>query len=326
MKSWFVAGLVVVCGVAHADPPKPRVAVSIDTSATACVGDLALVRRLISLELGSEIVTDERDVATRVDVRCDAGLTTIHVDDAITRKTTERTLDLTAQDAAVRPRLLALTIVETIASSWVELEMAKAVDVHPVREARTTEAVRSGAAAIARSRLVAPARSAGSIGLAGLGRVFTPGSLVTLGARLDGQWALSSRVALALDLAAEAGSVSKDVGTIRVALLSITPGLRVRPFDTSIELMAGLGFRLGLAQVRGDSSASDFESSELVAPWGGPVASIEARAPLTQHTGITFGIEGGVVTMSVRGEVDHMPGADVAGGWGAAWVAFTYLP
>jgi hypothetical protein len=185
---------------------------------------------------------------------------------------------------------------------------------------------------VARSRLIARPRSAAptgrpvALGAAATARIFGAGGLVTIGARIGGSWLFARRASLGLDLDAETGAETLEAGSVRAWLLSACPRVAVHLRPGPLEVMLGAGFRLGVATMTGHARDPRLHADQLRAPWGGPVASLEARAPLTRRVGVALGLEAGWPTMAVTAEVDDVAVAEVAGGWAGLWVSFAWAP
>jgi hypothetical protein len=309
--------------VSHSLPVELR----FDPSVESCVGDLETVRRAVVIDLGAELVADDRVDATHVEVTCTGDEATIRVDDPLTGKIVERRISL--GPFAGRARVLGLVIAETVAASWVELEMVGSEEPHPDAVAPPQPTIRSGAAAVALARLRAHRpRTAPmpTLGLAAVVRVFGRDDLVTTGARLDGTWPVGARFAIGLDVAGEWGRVSADAGDVDVSSISIAPRLATRVSAAGIELGASLGFRLGLVDLSGKSKTADVVARSFLAPWGGPVVDLEARAGMARHFGVALGLEAGRVTLEVQGQLDGARAAGISGWWAGAWLSFAYLP
>lgn len=86
------------------------------------------VERLVAVELGADLVNASglRQDVTRAEVECAANVVVIRVHDPGTFQSYERGLELSATAPRARERLLALAVVELIATSWSESEPAPA--------------------------------------------------------------------------------------------------------------------------------------------------------------------------------------------------------
>ncbi|HEX4351702.1 MAG TPA: hypothetical protein VHZ95_02285, partial [Polyangiales bacterium] len=83
--------------------------------------------RVLAIELGTSIdyggdSGGDSDVTT-VSLSCTAEGIELQVEDAVTRKSMRRVIDLTPVEASARSRLLALTVAEFVVASWVELRL-----------------------------------------------------------------------------------------------------------------------------------------------------------------------------------------------------------
>jgi hypothetical protein len=316
-------------GVARAEESHPTVELRLDPSVEGCVGNLDTVRRAVVIDLGAELVAEHQVDATQVDVTCTGDEATIRVDDPLTRKLVERRVGLGQQPRAGRARLLGLAIAETVAASWVELEMVGSEEPRADVVAAPPQHLRSGAAAVAQARLRvhrSPATSMPTLGLAATVRGFTGDDLVTAGARVDGAWPVGARLAIHLDLTGEWGRASAAAGDVDAWSLSIAPRVAARVSWAAFELSASVGFRLGLVDLRGKSRNLDVVARSFMAPWGGPLCALEARTSLARHLAVALGLEAGRVTLEVQGQVESARAAGISGWWAGAWLSFVYLP
>ena len=95
----------------------------------------APVEKIVELELRASVVATRSAVTSAV-VRCDGDKATIEVDDPLTQKSLMRAVDLQAAGTSGRARLLALSIIELVATSWTELESDPSVGASAGGDAR----------------------------------------------------------------------------------------------------------------------------------------------------------------------------------------------
>ena len=84
-------------------------------------------------------------IGATVRVVCEGLRAEIEIDDPMTGKTIGRVVDLAAAAPVARPHLLALSIVELLAASWIELQSNPHPPAHPVGSDRDARSSRGGA-------------------------------------------------------------------------------------------------------------------------------------------------------------------------------------
>lgn len=117
----LAAALALLTTRAAAEEPHPRVRLDV----SPCIGVSASdVRRIVAVELGA-LLTRDGDLpdatATRVEVRCDQQIVRLVVEDPITGKSLQRSVDLDDSAPSTRARLIALAASELVYASWAEL-------------------------------------------------------------------------------------------------------------------------------------------------------------------------------------------------------------
>ncbi len=78
--------------------------------------------------------------------------------------------------------------------------------------------------------------------------------------------------------------------------------------------------------MNGVSHSSGIESHRFVAPWGGPIATAEARARIAGPIAVAVGVEAGYATLSVAAQLDGTDIAHLEGAWGSVWISIGYSP
>ncbi|MEY4581077.1 MAG: hypothetical protein RL701_5780 [Pseudomonadota bacterium] len=299
--------------------------------------------RVLAIELGTSIefspsAAQDRD-GTVIRVGCSAHGIDLQLNDSVTRKAMQRSVEMPDVDIATRSRLLALAVAEFVVASWVELQLAKPPPIEPVGpRARPEQALH--ASRLASERLPPPAfprlrepPSAPTRWLAGVsfeGTAFARGGL---GGQLSlhGEQRPSAHLALGL-----AVSVSHAEWAVRVqnadasARLTSTSGRLSLAFVTTLgplEWLIGGGARFGLVHIAGravQNTRPGLVAVEFYAPWGGPALQLSA-ASHWDHLRIGLELELGYVTQPVEAVAEGETVAELAGLWGSAGLKLSWL-
>jgi hypothetical protein len=295
---------------------RPRLGVEVD----ACVGvPAAAVRRDVAVELDALLVEAREGQSldtTRVAITCADHFVRVTVEDPLSGKVLSRRIDLAREAQAGRVRLLALSVVELVAASWIELKMndapAAAVDATASADARRT-------AAVTVARLApAPARPSGwHLGAAATVRGFTQPSTHDFGAQLWLQRGLRRNLGVAADASVEGGAAAVDLGRVSALLASVGLAAVMRADLGRWGLQAGLGGRLGLVRLTGtpDHDAPEVTGLSAVRPWAGPFVTTRLHARMGGSWLATAGTEVGVVSLPVDGLVGGLPQVFLRGFW-----------
>jgi hypothetical protein len=255
------------------------------------------VRRIVGVELKA----GDGAAALRyfVRARCRGESVELAVGDAAEGVTLSRVLDLGAEPASARARVLALAVTELVAEVRAR---ADAVSPPPVVEPPPPPPI---------ARPPEPAWR--WTGLAGTRTTLAAGfTSIGIGTRLARRvrW-----LDLAFDLVGDHGAPVASVGRIDVDTLSLGAAALVTHDVDAVALFAGPGARFGLARLRGVPAAPDrARGDDLLSPWGGPFATFGARvAPrrlvleLTGELGYALG--------RVDALVDGAPQVSLGGAW-----------
>jgi hypothetical protein len=279
------------------------------------------VRRVVGIELAG-VLADPADRSrehTHVAVVCAGELVELRVDDPITGKALQRTIDLREAPEA-RPRLLALAIVELISASWTELETNPEPQVPPVSMRASHESRQAALDVVqqahplrAAPRPLEPARTrlvaiAGGMGwFSGTGLLAGGGVRITRDNRHHIDWMA--------DLQAHRGSARVSVGTVKVDALSAGAVLAQRAWPT-LGLHLGLGVRAGGLHLRGEPDAAEMETAHSGwAPWGGPMGLVTVSLAASRHLVFDLAAESGYVALEAGGLVDGVRELAVKGPW-----------
>lgn len=321
------------------------------------------VRRLLSIELGSRLLAadwalmppghaaDPARAVTAV-VDCTDGLpylADLRIEDGMTGKTLQRSVDLSALAQPVYARLIALSLAELLYANWTEILMAPAPPAAgsaPAGDAQSASAVAPPAAAesvpagaaVANPKAVVsvtpagvssgggttgaqPYRGAGVYGLAAGGLWVGFGGEPALvhgggGLRLGGDHAY--HIGWDVDAQVQHAQARVALGDLTSNLLSLRAALQVHAAVPYALLRVGAGLRAGAAQLSGmPSDPTRVSGDSLWAPWGGPVLSLSAAMtpPQPARLRVDLALEVGYVLWSVTARVDGQRPLSVAGPW-----------
>ena len=282
----------------------------------------AEVKKIVGVELGALLVddsapaTDARDT-TIVAVSCTGKTIALRVEDPITGKSLERTIDLSSEVANARPRLVALAIVELVSASWTELEANPKPKV-PAVTATASPAAKDAAKDSVRAHYLAPLAPSSSLRLVALvgRRMYFPrtGPTTSLGVRLGDDRGSASFLGWIADVQVEHASVPVALGGVAVDAASASfVGVALHRLST-VTLRGGLGLRLGATRITGEAADSaHIEGSSVAGFFGGPIGvvsiSFQPFGPLV----IEAAAEGGYVVTPVRGHVGEDRDVGLAG-------------
>jgi hypothetical protein len=308
-----------------APAPPPLLALNLDRCPAVSAPD---VQGMIGVELRRPVVLfadgDRGRAAATVTVRvtCDALRADIAIDDPLTGKKVGRVVDLGAAAPVARPHLLALSIVELVAASWVELvsnphpaSPAVGAVAAPAARADAVEVMndRPGARRGPRLRAEAVAQVSGA-GPTALGGGLAVGGDV--GAHLGwmaGVGFQHGEQAFAL------GRVSVDNANALVALVA-------RVSRGQAALRAGLGARGGGAWLTGTpADPGNTVGGAVNGAWWGPAALVDGSYALRGRLIVALTVEAGRVLLPVVATIQSGETVAIDGLWlrGALGVGFT---
>ncbi|MET0593562.1 MAG: hypothetical protein ABW133_12740 [Polyangiaceae bacterium] len=315
-------------------PPKVEsvrlpVVIVVPRCATAPLADL---RRIASVELGIDVAVQLEDDApphdpiaehqgsaeesnvTRVAIACSGQWLHLQVFDPVSGKTLSRHLDLSNNDVSTRTRMLALSIAELVAASWIELVAHPTPRPHIV-EAKASANAREIAAGAAqkvmaqpsfyRVEAVASAQRTGST------------DLLTLGGGIGTSWIKNGWQVVGGDLRVETGSAEVPLGTIRTLLASGSVSFRIRQKLGWMAVEGGLGARAGLAHMQGEPAEIEPrpQASTATFPWWGPMILVRAEAAIARRVAVLLGFEAGRVAYAADGQSAGQTGAAIENQW-----------
>lgn len=301
----------------------------VNTLVDACVPiDPDQFHRVLAIELGTSIeyspTAAQQPGGTLVRVVCSDGAVQLQLEDSLTRKAMQRTVELPAVDVSTRSRMLALSVAEFVVASWVELRLSSQSPLAPVGPP-VSDAAAQGASALAATRLPDPDAEPGSarwiVSVSAEALFFAEhgDALPQLSLHLEQR----PSAHLALELALSLGHASWNVNwpSERAASAAVTASSGRLSFGyvasmAPLELSVRAGARGGVVHMAGNSGRLDLLAGELYAPWGGPVLLLTAA--------LTFGslraqleLEGGYVTLPSQATIKdtNIVVAEVAGLW-----------
>lgn len=288
--------------------------------------DAPAVEQIAGVELRARIEGDDAESATHVRIVCDEATAKIEVHDRITGKIVMREVDLLSVDERARDRLVALSVGELVAASWLELTTRKgsfgssgAVDVEPEAAAARERA----------ERWIVPRRSSRrslELGTHATGRILFARGTMLLGAGIE----VASRgrpFGFSLDASVERGEESASIGEVRLTTASfggylVAGGERGRVAGwLGVGVRAGAGFLAG----RPEDSARAI-GMRRAGPWGGP--SLRVGGLLELGRGVLFraSVEAGWALVSLYGTVDGAREVRVGGPFGAVFLGLGWRP
>lgn len=317
MRSWLACAVAIatvfvpVTVAAQTSASRPSLRLLVDP----CVGaDRVEVERIAAIELRSSTVVVASDASASnasvsVAVDCHERGIRLRVDDAITRKTVERVVNMSDVDPRARARWVAIAAAELVRASWSELDDEAPLRVEPAQPAPPVELVRAAQRALVRP--IAPpvtsrVRAANSLAMWGSLSGGTRALSASYGAQLLGfvmadfgiRWTpwMQTRVGLAyMD-----GSRTVSDGTARASVFEARASLHVAMSRGALGLAIGAGFAAGPA-IFTPRATNPIEAvvRGAIVPWGGGFVAAEASVSLVRSWLQLFvGAEAGVVAMS----------------------------
>jgi len=260
-------------------------------------------------------------VAT-VQVICDGLRAAIDIDDPVTGKKLGRVVDLGAAAPVARPHLLALSIVELLAASWVELESNPHPASPPVGPTATPEA-RAAALDVVTSR---PGARRGPRLLAGVVAQASTAGPPSAGGGVVVAGDVGSHLGWMADVAFQHGSRTLSLGRITADNVSVLGALFARASRGHAAVRVGLGARAGGAWLSGSpADPATAVGGAVSGPWWGPLAIVDGSLTLRGRIVLELTVEAGRVLLPVIATVQGVNGVAMDGAWirGGFGVGFT---
>jgi hypothetical protein len=290
------------------------------------------VKKIVAVELGALLVDDASSGAggpdardtTVVVVTCSGKTIALRVDDPVTGKSLERSIDLSSEVPKARPRLVALAIVELVSASWTELEANPKPKV-PAVTATASSAAKDAAKDSVRTHFLAPIEPSSSLRLVAIAgrRTFFPrtGPTTSLGLRIGDDRGALGFLGWSVDLQGEHASVPVALGGVAVDTVSASFAAVAFHRISSFTLRGGIGLRLGAARITGETSDSvRIEGSSLAGFFAAPLALVSVSYSPVAPLVLEASAEGGAVVAPVRGHVAGERDVGIAGGFFGAMI------
>jgi hypothetical protein len=327
---------VAVVGLIGALPSRSRaepVRGSISTTIDSCVPiDPSQFQRLLAIELGPAFdnSTDPRNRVASVMLTCIADGIQVHVDDAVTRKSMTRVVDLTHVPAKSRSRLMALAVAEFLTASWLELRLFGDPPVEPVGPKLPNAAIQTVTHRVELAPIVPS--SADAFSAVQLGATFdlamfssAPRPIPCLALRMG----YTFRGGLALQLGAQVGQAdipgTLDIGSgpehvdIHLTMASLHVSLLYTANLADFDLYIGAGVRVGFVYLKGAPLlTSEFSPQGSYSSWVVPMGVLGLQYRVASHLRIISGLEIGGVSAGSNVVADGQSVARLKGVWGCA--------
>ena len=282
--------------------------------------DQATVSRVVAMELEAALADDGRGAITTATVECGDAQVRLTIDDPVTGKSTTRTLDLEGQTRSLRSRLLGLAISEAVLASWIELELTPAPPAPPPGEVASPE-TRRQATDIAERHLQVTSRVGSKwpreIAAGPAARWFTSG-LLTLGLSGSARHWLKNHPLAGVELEIDGSYGEQSVANVARASatsLSLAPRLLMRSAFGRIGVMAGAGWRVGLARLSSEPASTLRSGRTALRGWTGPFLAVNLDVPLWRSFFLRASVESGYALVPARGEVNSVRVIALEGSW-----------
>ena len=284
---------------AHAEPgpgtpgPEPIV----DLTLEGCPEiDGTRLRELVGIEIATMRASGQRS-PTAARLTCDGP----HVRIKLLGPTpSQADLDLGGTPGPARPRLLALTITELAATSWVDplrrvAARASPAAPSPARDGRVGFGARSAAAPPPRARLFAELS---------VRRIGSPATWLA-GAGVGVEYGLRSWLAASLDVRLETGETSTATAPIAWRAVSGMAGVAIAGGRGRVSWSALPGMTVGLVRLNASPVPTGAVSTSLDAVWAGPSLTTGLRVAIARGAFVHVELGGGVVTHGVVGLLNN---------------------
>ena len=287
---------------AHAepDPGTPgREPESVELTLEGCPEiDGARLRELVGIEIATMRASGQRS-PTAARLTCDGS----HVRIKLLGPTpAEANLDLGGTPALARPRLLALTITELAATSWVDpVPRVAPPPAAPPPPASPATVVLVSASAPPRAPPLPRARLFAE---ASLRRIGSPATWLG-GAGVGVEYGVRSWLAAALDVRLETGETSTATAPIAWRAVSGMAGVALGGSRGRLSWSALPGISLGVVRLSASPVPTGAVSTSLDAVWTGPSLTTALRVAIARSAFVRVELGGGVVTHGVVGLLNN---------------------
>jgi hypothetical protein len=318
-------GLLLGTTLSLADPASPPATQSPTTAGSAAPPLVSLhldrcpmvppddVQSMIAVEIHRPVVPPAGDGAaiTTVNVTCEGLRAEIRIDDPITGKTIGRVVDLATAAPVARPHLLALSIVELLAATWIELQSNPNPTSPPLGAPPTPEA-RAAALAVVSSRSGARRRPRL---LAAVAVQTSTADLQSIGGGLLLGGNLGVRFGWMADVGFQHGDRQVALGRVSADSATTAGALVVGPTWDRIALRAGLGVRGGGAWLSGTPTDPAAVGGAIRGFWWGPIAVLDGSLTLRGRIVLELTLEAGHVMLPVVATVQGADSVAIDGTW-----------
>jgi hypothetical protein len=287
---------------AHAEPgpetpgPEPE---NVDLTLEGCPEiDGTRLRELVGIEIAT-MRAGGQPGPTAARLTCDGTHVRINL---LGQTPSEADLDLGGTPAAARPRLLALTITELAAASWVGPRRQVAAPPSPPPpppQAPPATAVLVSASAPP----LAPPR-ARVFAETSLRRIGSPATWLG-GAGFGVEYGLRSWLAAALDVRLEAGETSTATAPIAWHAVSGVAGVAIGGGRGRLSWSALPGMSVGVVRLSASPVPTGAVSTSLDAIWAGPSLTTRLRVAIARSAFVHVELGGGFVTHGVVGLLNN---------------------
>ena len=285
---------------AHAEPgpgtpgPEPIV----DLTLEGCPEiDGTRLRELVGIEIATMRASGQRS-PTAARLTCDGP----HVRIKLLGPTpSEADLDLGGTPAPARPRLLALTITELAATSWVDPPGRAAGPATPPPRGPPAPVVLASTLAPPRAPPPPRARLFAEVSLR---RIGSPATWLG-GAGVGIEYGLRSWLAAALDVRLETGETSTATAPIAWRAISGRAGVAIGGARGRLSWSALPGMTVGVVRLNASPVPTGAVSTSLEAVWAGPSLTTGLRVAIARGAFVHVELGGGVVTHGVVGLLNN---------------------
>jgi hypothetical protein len=296
---WLLAVFAASPLCAHADAranPQPRgpEPAIVDLTLDGCPDiDGARLRELVAIEIAT-IRAGGQPGPTAARLTCDGPHVRINL---VGEAPSGAELDLGGTPAPARPRLLALTITELAAASWVD--PSKQIVAQPTPPGSPPAAVMVSASA---PPLVPP--RARAFVATSLRRIGSPATWLG-GAGFGIEYSVRSWLAAAIDVRLEAGETSTATAPIGWRVASGTAGVAFAGDRGRLTWSALPGLSAGLVRLSAAPVPQGSVSTSVDAVWAGPSLTTRLRVAITRGAFVHVELGGGFVTHKVVGLLNN---------------------
>ena len=289
--------------------------------------DQATVSRVVTMELEATLAEDGGDnrrddgrggAITTATAECGDAHASLTIDDPVTGKSTTRNLDLNGQPRGLRSRLLGLAISEAVLASWIELRLASTPPAPPPGEVPSPETRREAADIAERHLQVTRWTGLQREIVAGpMSRWFTSG-LILVGLSGGARYWLEKHPLAGVGLEMDGSYGEQSVANVAHASatsLSVAPRLLMRNAFERVGVVAGAGWRVGLARLSGEPVSTLRSGRTALRAWTGPFLAVDLDVPLWRSLFLRASVESGYALVPARGGIDGVRIIALEGSW-----------